>query len=60
MAKRYDVSKGCTFCYTCVFECPFEAITLTEKGAQIDQEKCKRCGKCYENCASQAIEEINE
>ena len=56
----YRITKGCTFCMTCVLECPAEAIRMTEQGARIDREKCVGCGICYENCASEAIEVTEE
>ncbi len=56
--KKYTVDRGCTFCGTCVFECPVGAITLDENGAHINQEKCTGCGKCYDNCASEAISAV--
>ncbi|MFH0940216.1 MAG: 4Fe-4S dicluster domain-containing protein [Planctomycetota bacterium] len=52
----YVVSRGCTICGTCMPECPVKAITLTKGGAVIDPKKCKGCGVCYDNCASEAIE----
>lgn len=52
------VVKGCTFCNTCLFDCPVGAISMSQNGAEIDQEKCCHCGECYENCASQAIKKI--
>jgi uncharacterized Fe-S center protein len=58
MAKRYAVTRGCTWCNTCIMECPVDAITMTAEGAQIDQEKCIGCGKCYDSCAFEAIEAI--
>jgi hypothetical protein len=58
MAKKYMVTRGCTWCHTCIYECPEQAITMTEPGARIDQALCIRCGICYENCASEAIEVI--
>lgn len=57
---RYQVTRGCTFCMTCVYECPVDAIEMTDEGAAIDHEACVACGKCYENCASEAIEVIEE
>ncbi len=56
--KKYKVDRGCTFCGTCVFECPAGAIALDENGAHINQEKCTGCGRCYGNCASEAISEV--
>ena len=58
MKKKYEVTRGCTFCATCVFECPTEAIEMGLDGARIDQEKCIACGICREHCASEAIVEI--
>lgn len=54
----YRVTRGCTFCNTCIFECPVQAITMTTEGARIDELRCTGCGLCYENCASEAIERI--
>ena len=57
MGRRiYRVTRGCTFCNTCVFECPLGAIEMTDRGAQIDPATCTGCGNCAENCASEAIE----
>ncbi len=56
--KRYEVTRGCTFCATCIYECPVEAIAMGLEGARIDQEACIACGVCRENCASEAIVEI--
>ncbi|NLS79635.1 MAG: 4Fe-4S binding protein [Chloroflexi bacterium] len=55
---KYEVTRGCTFCNTCIFECPVSAITMTKQGALIDQDKCTGCGTCYNNCAFEAIEKI--
>lgn len=61
MPTRYEVIKGCTFCGTCINECPVSAIKMDwQKGAVIDQEKCIGCGTCYENCASEAIERFTQ
>ncbi|MBE6691339.1 MAG: 4Fe-4S dicluster domain-containing protein [Ruminococcaceae bacterium] len=55
MAK-YQVSDGCCFCMECQFVCPVGAISMDSKGAHIHEEKCIGCGKCAQNCASEAIE----
>ncbi len=52
---RFSVSRGCTYCGTCVLECPVGAITLRQDGARIDHQACTGCGACRENCASEAI-----
>ncbi len=49
------VARGCTFCNTCVFECPIQAIRMTGDGAWIDEERCTGCGICIPHCASEAI-----
>jgi electron transfer flavoprotein alpha subunit len=41
----------------CQAECPFDAITMNEKGEPIiDLEKCTRCQRCLKICPVQAIE----
>jgi heterodisulfide reductase subunit A-like polyferredoxin len=53
--RIYAVTRGCTFCNTCVFECRHQAITMTNRGAVIDPARCRGCARCYDNCASEAI-----
>lgn len=60
---RYRVAGGCALCMTCMYQCPMGAITLIEDvSAVIDQEKCVKCGQCYEACQPEAIvrEEIKQ
>jgi Na+-translocating ferredoxin:NAD+ oxidoreductase subunit B len=58
MAVMYAVTRGCTKCGWCVHECQAGAITFDREGAHIDAEKCTGCGRCYDNCAFEAIERI--
>ena len=58
MRKKYVVTRGCTWCNICVYECPKEAISMEAEGARINQDLCVGCGICYDNCASEAIEII--
>lgn len=51
----YKVEQGCTICGMCLASCPAGAIRVTPKGAVIDQDKCKHCGICWRECASEAI-----
>ena len=54
----YQVKQGCTFCGMCETECPVGAIKLYKDGAKIDQSICIQCGNCADNCASEAIVEV--
>jgi electron transfer flavoprotein alpha subunit len=43
----------------CQAECPFDAITMNEKGEPIiDLEKCTGCQRCVKICPAQALEII--
>ena len=49
--------KQCTGCGICLSICPFDAIQMIENEEgfmipQIDNEKCKECGKCAKSCPS--------
>ncbi len=55
--NRYTVTENCQRCMArkCVAACPFNAITVTGKGAYIDPSKCKECGRCAAACPYNAI-----
>ena len=57
---KISVTQNCQGCLAkkCEKACPFGAITSTPKGAIIDQEKCRKCGKCVAACPYNAIVEI--
>lgn len=47
---------GCLGLGTCVRNCPFDAMTMSEDGLPIiDKEKCTACGKCVSSCPKQVI-----
>lgn len=47
---------GCLGLGTCVRECPFDAITMNEKGLpSIDEELCTSCQKCVIECPKDVI-----
>ena len=50
---------ACIACKKCVKECPFDAITVENNLAYIDDDKCKLCRKCVLVCPTNAIHEIN-
>ena len=46
--------RGC-FARPCVYNCPKNAITVTNGRSQIDAAKCIKCGKCISACPYHAI-----
>ena len=61
MRVYYRVAHGCTRCCMCYYECRHGAITIVANvSAVIDADKCVGCGRCFETCASEAIERVTE
>ncbi len=58
MAVKVIESK-CKGCTKCVKACPFEAITMQEKLADIGPS-CTNCGGCVETCPFDAIEKLDD
>jgi NADH-quinone oxidoreductase subunit F len=53
---NYVIKENCTGCTICARKCPVEAILGKPRGIHvIDQEKCIRCGKCYQVCRFNAV-----
>ena len=55
--NRYTVTSNCQRCVArkCVEACPFGAVSVTGRGAYIDPEKCRECGRCAQACPYNAI-----
>ena len=49
------IIEKCTGCTLCVKVCPFDAIRMMDKKAQIDLNKCTLCGACRDACKFKAV-----
>ncbi|MEG0948539.1 MAG: Fe-S cluster domain-containing protein [Bacteroidales bacterium] len=56
---RKACSNACIGCSKCQKECPFEAITIENNLAYINDDKCKSCRKCVDVCPTGAIHAVN-
>ena len=60
--KHVRITDSCQGCYShpCMNVCPVDAIYLDkDKKCHIDQEKCIKCGKCFNQCPYRAISKID-
>lgn len=55
--NKYEVSNLCMGClaHPCSAVCPVGAISMVDGKSVIDQDKCKKCGKCMKVCPYNAI-----
>ena len=54
--KTITVDRDCCVgCEECVYVCPTDAISMVEKKAVINLEKCNLCGACVAECPVKAI-----
>ena len=60
--KQIRITDSCQGCisHPCMNVCPKDAIYLDkDKHCHIDQDKCVKCGKCYNQCPYRAISKID-
>ena len=46
---------GCIGLGTCVKHCPFEALSVVDGIARVDEDKCRGCGVCVSSCPKSVI-----
>ena len=59
--KQVRITDSCQGCisHPCMNVCPVDAIYLDkDKRCHIDQEKCIKCGKCFNQCPYRAVSKI--
>jgi heterodisulfide reductase subunit A len=51
--------ENCAGCGQCVIACPYEAISLVNKHAEVNVYLCKGCGTCTATCPNKAMQLIH-
>lgn len=50
----------CTGCRICEANCPADAISVTNRTAEISDDICIRCGVCHDVCPHEAVRHDGE
>lgn len=50
-----ECQAGCIGCGICEKQCEYDAVSVSEFHAEIEQEKCTACGRCAEKCPKKCI-----
>ncbi len=55
--RAFYVTDNCRRCmaHPCTSVCPVNAVTIGKRRAEIDHDKCVKCGRCRDNCPYHAI-----
>lgn len=53
--KLFYRKELCSFCYNCLSNCPFSALSKGDNEIIIDHSKCNLCGYCISNCENFAL-----
>ncbi|MFX1317411.1 MAG: 4Fe-4S binding protein [Promethearchaeota archaeon] len=57
LIRATPIDERCAKCYKCIESCPYNAISVNERGnLEVDIILCRGCGTCEAVCPSKAIE----
>lgn len=59
VVARKACQVACIGCGKCQTVCKFDAITVADNRAYIDDDKCRLCTKCVDTCPANAIIKVN-
>lgn len=54
------IAGKCIHCGDCIFSCPHNSLSISDKGVTIDRQKCISCGSCVMHCTTKAISIVGQ